>query len=156
MWLNNSRALRPLRAFCSKFKAKRLDAVEIAADFRFVHRQHDALAQHVGQNLQAFDGAFLKNDRIDVHALAAFGVDANIDLFGFHLRIRLDDQGADLIQKSRLLACRNVEQHHCPVAEQDGNASAANRHRQAAREPGVRLRSWPANPAVRQAKAPGL
>ena len=96
-------------AFLLEVVGERLDPVEVLPHPRFVHREHHALAQHVGDNLQPLRCQRLQVQRLPLHALVACRIDADLHLLGFRPLAAVAEQRLQGVEKWRLRAFRDTK-----------------------------------------------
>src|SRR3569833_2901640 len=99
-----------------------LDAIEHAADPLLIVIQHHRFREDVRHHLQALGARVLHRDHVVLHALVLRKNKKEHGQFGVGRIERIAQQRTQVIEKGHLLHRRHVEQHHCPIAEQDGVA----------------------------------
>lgn len=104
-----------------------LDEVETGRGPGLVHRQHRALAEHVGHQLQPLQGTVGHDHGPGFDPFPGGGVDADLQRLDLRRGIRLLDQRPELAEELALFQGGHVEQHHRAVAKEHGDSAGPRR-----------------------------
>jgi hypothetical protein len=128
---------------------ERLDGVEDRGEARLVEAEDDALAQHVGDDLQGFDGRFLHQDLPALDPVFPRGVHAEACLLGLPLRVGLSHEARELVDERDLLERVDPEEDDRPVAEERGELAVSGRG-----QSGFVARRWVSSRPLRSMRSP--